>query len=234
MNKIGGYGVYQSSYYENTVNSRKEKESVRKTKSAETEKTAKKEKVQLSERAKKLLEELKKKYSNMDFMVADYDSEEEAASYLSRGMKEYSVLIDAEELEEMAADEQVKNKQLGVLEDAVSQLADMKNRLGDKADEVTHLGVAIGKDGSVSYFAELEKVSTKQRERIEKAREEKKEEAAKAKENTKEEGVQGRTKKLKVKADTVEELLEKIQSVDWDSIKEEEKEKSGSRFDFSI
>lgn len=223
MNKVGSYGVYQNGYYESTVNGRKEKESTQKLKSEETKKTGKKEKVQLSDRAKKLLEELKKKYGNMDFMVANYDSEDEAASYLSRGMKEYSVLIDPEELEEMAADDRVKNKQLGVLEDAVAQLTDMKNRLGDKADDVTHLGVAIGKDGSVSYFAELEKVSAKQRERIEKARETKKEE-----------GVPDKAKKRKVKADTVEELLEKIRNVDWDTIKEEEKEKSGSRFDFSI
>ena len=34
--------------------------------------------------------EIQKTYSNMDFMVADYESDEEAASYLSRSTKEYS------------------------------------------------------------------------------------------------------------------------------------------------
>ena len=47
----------------------------------------------------------------MDFIVADYESEEEASAYLSRGTKEYSVLIDPELLEEMAADGKTKEKQ---------------------------------------------------------------------------------------------------------------------------
>ena len=43
-----------------------------------------------------------------------------------------------------------------------------------------------------------------------------------------------RTKKTRVQADSVEELLEKIKNVDWDQIKSEEKAMTGGRFDFSI
>ena len=118
MSKIAGYGVHQSGYYNNTVKDKQTKETKK------TDKNDKKEPVKLSARAKKMLEELKKTYRNMDFMVADYESEEEAASYLSRGTKEYSVLIDPETLEEMASDEEAKAKYTGILEDAVGQLKD--------------------------------------------------------------------------------------------------------------
>ena len=37
----------------------------------------------------------------MDFMVAEYEGDDEAAEYLSRGTKDYSVLIEPELLEKM-------------------------------------------------------------------------------------------------------------------------------------
>lgn len=223
MNKVSSYGAYQSSYYEGAVQRRKQQEAA---KAGKTEENSKNSKVQLSERAQELLKELQKKYGNMDFIVAEYETDEEAASYLSRGTKEYSVLIEPELLEEMAADEETKKEQLGLLEEATSKLSDMKLQLGDQKSECTHVGVAIGKDGSMKFFAELEKVNEKQRERIEKARETKKEEAA-AKEKTE------KSKTAHVEADSIEELLEKIRNVDWSKIKEE-KETSGSRIDFSV
>ena len=57
---------------------------------------------------------MQKKYGDMDFFVADYSSDDEAQRYLSRGSKEYSVLIEPELLEKMAADESVKEKYLGI------------------------------------------------------------------------------------------------------------------------
>lgn len=233
MSKIEGYGVYQNSYMGSAAQSRSAKETEK------TEKTEKKEQVQLSDRAKKLLEELKKNYSNMDFIVADYETDEEAADYLSRGTKEYSVLIEPETLEEMAADEEAKAKYTGILDDAVDQLKDIKEKLGDNKDDVARLGITIGKDGEVSYFAELEKSGERQKEWIEKTREAKKEERAEQEKKAQEQknqdiAAQGRTKKTRVQADSVEELLEKIKNVDWDQIKSEEKQVTGGKFDFSI
>ena len=63
---------------------------------------------ELSQGAKDLLNEMQKKYGDRDFFVADYSSDDEAQRYLSRGSKEYSVLIEPELLEKMAADESVK------------------------------------------------------------------------------------------------------------------------------
>ena len=181
-----------------------------------------------------MLEELKKTYRNMDFMVADYESEEEAASYLSRGTKEYSVLIDPETLEEMASDEEAKAKYTGILEDAVGQLKDMEKQLGDKKEDVKHLGISIDKEGKVSYFAELEKAGERQKEFIERTRESKKEERAAQAKKAEGKVSSGRTKTARVEADSVDELLEKINALDWDQIKAEDKQTTGGRFDFSV
>ncbi len=216
MNKVNSYGAYQSSFYDSAVKNKKEQE---KTKAAEKQEEIRKTKQpELSSRAKKLLKELQKKYGNMDFMVGSYDTDEEAAAYLSRGTKEYSVLIDPEELEKMASDEETKKKYLGMLEEATGKLDQMKNQLGEHKDEVTHMGVSIGKDGTMSFFADLEKVSEKQRERIEKKREEKADSV----------------KRTRVKATSTQELLKKIKQVDWSKIKEERAQENGRRFDYSI
>lgn len=222
MNKVNSYGTYQNNYYESTVKNRKEQE---KTKAANKQEEVKKSRQpELSSRAKKLLQELQKKYGNMDFMVGSYDTDEEAASYLSRGTKEYSVLIDPEELEKMASDEGTKEKYLGMLEEAAGKLNEMKNQLGSRKDEVAHMGISIGKDGSMSFFADLEKVSEKQRERIEKKREEKREEKSSA----------DSVKRTRVSASSTDELLKKINQVDWSKIKEEKAQENIRRFDYSI
>lgn len=236
MNKISGYGNYQSNFYENAVQNRKE--NIKGTNTAKEEKTKNNTSVNLSKKAQTLLKELKRKYGNMDFMIADFETDEEAAAYMSRGTKEYSVLIDPETLEEMAADDKVKDKYLSIIDEATGELDDIKDQLEEDGSEVTRVGISIGKDGTVSYFAELEKSSAKQQERLEKVREEKKaEKREKAKEQEKARGTKepndfyDKTKRTMVTASSAEELLEKIKQVDWDKIAEE---KSGSRIDYSI
>lgn len=243
MNKVSGYNVYQNNYYDQSVKNRKEADKSSKTGSAKKTNGTKKtgnNPVQLSEKAKALLQELKKTYSNMDFMVADYESEEEAASYLSRGTKEYSVLIDAEELERMAADDDVKKQNLSLLDEAVGKLDEVKDQLGDHKDEVMRMGISIGKDGEMSFFAELEKVSERQKEFVDKIREGRKEASEKA-ESDKTDPRQahhynyGKSKRTTVYASTAEELIDKISNVDWDSIKEETYLPTpGGHFNYSI
>ena len=105
MSRVNGYNAYQNNYYDNSVRRKNQ------DKTSKTDTTGKTNGIgktgsstQLSDKAKSLLQELKRTYSNMDFIVTDSESEEDAASYLSRSTKEYSVLIDPEELERMAAD----------------------------------------------------------------------------------------------------------------------------------
>lgn len=247
MDKIGVYNIFQNSMYENTAVKKEtaaEKATAKKTESAKKENTAgvnKAKRVELSDRAKDLLEELKKKYTNMDFMVADYETEEEAAQYLSRGTKEFSVLIDPETLEQMAADEEVKNKYMAVMDESQAALKGMLEELDDEEEqEVKRVGISIDKDGTVSYFAELEKSSAKQKERIEKSKEAKAEEAKKAEKEEKAEkqeellkSLSEKRKKTFVQADSVEELLEKIRSVDWNAVEAEEVKQMGGRIDFT-
>lgn len=236
MEKVGSY--YQSSVYERTTQAGKDIQSAKadSAKSASASKGDKKA-PELSRAAQKLLKELQKSYKNMDFIVADYETDEEAAALLSRGKEEYSALISADELEKMAADENVKKKNLEILDGAVSRLDEMKTKLGDKADDVTRIGITIGDDGEVSFFAELEKSSAKQRERIEKQREDRKEEAKDAKKTEADEyRAHGKNaeKRTTVFASTVEELAEKIANVDWNTIKEETYNPTGQKFDFMI
>lgn len=216
MNGISGLGVYEKNYYDSQVQNKKTN-STKKTQSKDKE-------VNLSDRAKELLKELKKTYGDIDFIVASYNSDEEADSYLANGTKEFSVLIDPEELEKMASDDNVKKKNLGIIEEAREKLSDMKENLGDKEDDVKRLGVSIDKNGTVTYFADLEKMSEKQRERIEKAREEKREYI----------GAHSNVKRTRVNAPSAEELLEKIKGIDWSVIQGQRQELSGGRYSFSI
>lgn len=176
-------------------------------------KTKEKPEVQLSEKAKKLLKELQAKYGNMDFFVADYASAEEAQGYLNRGRKEYSVLLDPETLEEMANDKDTLKKYDDILSNMGNTFQKFQESLGEDADRVRSFGVAIDNNGEISYFAELEKSSAKQRERIEAAREKKQEDrkaqAAKEK-RIKEQPGEGETKRFHAAA--IEELVEKIKN----------------------
>lgn len=243
MDKIGSYGVYQSNYYDRPQAG---KTGTATASGAKGTKGSEQTKVELSDAAVKLLKELKKTYGNTDFIVADYETDEEAAAYLSRGRSLYSVLITPEELEKMAADENVKNENLKVLDDAFAKLDQMKKQLGEKGQEVSRVGISIGSDGEISYFAELEKVSEKQRERIEEkressreqSREEMKEMARKKMDELRGKGpasMSGKepSKRTTVQASSVEELLEKIGQVDWDEVPDDIIP-SGHRFDYTI
>ena len=244
MNNVSGYGAYQNNIYNSFVQNRKDQVKTPGSKSDSSRKTDKSGKtnssIQLSDKAKALLQELKKTYTNMDFIVADYDSEEEAASYLSRGTKEYSVLIDPEELERMASDKSVKEQNLSLLNEAVGKLDEIKKQLGDHKDEVISMGITIGKDGEMSFFAELEKAGERQKEFIDSIRDDRKEAAEKAGEGKADprhpyaHGYE-RGKRTTVYASSAEELLDKISNVDWDSIKEESTaHMPGERFSSSI
>jgi len=209
VNPIASYGAYQKDYYDNSV---KEKSTGRAARTGRKEKTDKDSQVKLSERAEKLLQELKGKYGNMDFIIADYETDEEAQEYLSRGTKEYSVLIDPETLEAMASDSETKQKYMGIIDEATGKLDSLKEQLKGEDDTVIRFGINVDKNGTVSYFAELEKMGEKQRERIEQSREERAEERAEERRrNRRAEGrpedfiAPNRGKRTRVTADSVEE-----------------------------
>lgn len=245
MEKIGNYSGYSRSIYEQSRAAKDANASGAAAARGTDTASQKNSKVTLSDDAKNLLKELKKTYGNMDFIIADYETDEEAASYLSRGTGEYSVLLTPEELEKMAADEKYKNQNLKTLDDALAKLGEMKNQLGESGQDVKRLGIAIGNDGEISYFAELEKTNAKQRERIDRQRENRREEAAEAKKKAEKEkaeesagagkafGQEG-VKRTTVFASSVEELAEKIGQVDWEAVREDMWSPAGSHFDFTV
>lgn len=193
----------------------------------------------LSQKAQDVLKLLREKYGDMDFMVADFKNADEAKSALSKGTKEFSVLFSSEELEKMASDEKYLNEKMRGIEGAVRMSDEINRKYGFErafgkegaADTaITKIGIAFHDDGTTSFFAELEKSSAKQRERIEKAREEKR--TGKEIQSYVKSGTD--TKRTVVQADSIEELFEKISAVNWDKIKAEQMSENGSRFNYSI
>lgn len=221
MNKVGSYDAYVNQYrsYDAALQSRESRSAGRANEAAAKP-------AELSGEAKNLLKELQQKYGNMDFIVGNYETEEEAASYLARGTKEYSVLIGAEELEEMAKDDSVKKEYMDKIESARNELAYMRSQLEESGEDVKKMGITFEKDGSTTLFASLEKMGEQQKERIEEAREAKRE--AKRAENS---TGYNRVKQTTVKAKTPEELLEKIRNVNWDTVEEKLVPVAGGRFD---
>lgn len=225
MNKVGSYDTYVNSYrnFEASAQNGTQKTAAEKANETGTAKS-----VELSQGAKNLLKELQQKYGNMDFIVGEYETQEEAASYLARGTKDYSVLMSAEELEKMAADKSAKKEGMDKIESARNQLAYLQTQLQESGENVKKLGVVFEKDGTSTLFASLEKSSEQQRERLEEAKEAKKAEKNGAGANS---ALYNRTKETTVTAKTTEELLEKIRNVDWDSVEEKTVPATGSKFD---
>ena len=240
MEITNNYSYYTSSY-NNAVNSKKQA-----TESKSATQTGSIGEAGLSQKAQALLEKLRKSYGDMDFMVADFDKGDNAKDILSRGTKEVSVIFSSSELEKMASDEKYEKEYMERVQGAL-RMSEQINRefgftsaFGKKSDnsEISRIGISFNSNGTTSFFAELEKSSARQREHIEKAREEKR---AARKEQEKKERLENRyvredvcVKRTTVQANSLEELLEKIRGVDWDSIKAENRPQSGGRFDFTI
>ena len=222
MIKTDGY--YNAANYYNAAAQTKQKEKTQTNRKDANAKTQNASSVKLSEKAQDMLEKLRKKYKNMDFMAVDFEKEDEVKSVLSHGTKEFSVLFSSDELEKMASDEKYEKEYMNRIEGAV-HMSDQINRRfgfesasGENDTQIMKIGIGLQKDGSTTFFAELEKSSAMQRERIEKAQEEKR----------------TNRKRTTVQADSIEELLKKIKEVDWNTIKAEDETVSGSKFDFSI
>ena len=239
MEITNNYSNYTSAYA-NAANSRKQT-----AESKAAAQTGSIGEAGLSKGAQALLEKLRKSYGDMDFMVADFDKGDNAKDILSRGTKEVSVIFSSSELEKMASDEKYEKEYMERVQGAL-RMSEQINRefgftsaFGEKSgnSEINKIGISFNSDGTTSFFAELEKSSARQREHIEKVREEKR---AARKEQEKER-LENRylredtgVKRTVIQAGSMEELLEKIRSVDWNSVKAENRPQSGGRFDYTI
>ena len=197
----------------------------------EAESTAKKHRVsgrtigepKLSEHAQKYYDKLRAKYSNMDFILVSSAMKDEAER--NKGMyqssKELLVLIDEDKIEQMAADENIRKKYEGILDNAVMQLNQAKKCLGSNANGVKSYGMTIDDHGNASFFAVVDKSLAKQRDRIEQKRaeraEDKKEaakEAAEKRAEGKKDGPDGNSGNyVTVTANSWSELFRKINNI---------------------
>lgn len=170
--------------------------------------------IELSDAAKNLLEELRKKYGNMDISVAEWSTDEEQDYYAGLTDKEFSVLINPELLEKMAADESVREQYESILSNAGDAADTLKEELGEDADKIKSFSITVDADGNVSYAVQLLKdmaerskndrkatQGNKQQERAEERRAERKEQEKKRLE---------RLQTERLEAGSVEELIAAI------------------------
>lgn len=180
------------------------------------------DKVELSKAAKDLLAQLKEKYGNIDFFVAEFSSDEEAQYYHNQSTKQYSCVIDPQTLEEMAADEAVKEKYVGIIDSAGEKFGQLKEELGEDADQIKRMGVTVDKEGVVTYFAELTRQTVRNQEALSEQQKARKAEAKERAEKADKKRAEGKNDKekenetgnpFKVSAPTIEELAEKLKQL---------------------
>jgi septum formation inhibitor MinC len=211
--------------------------------------------VQLSDKAAKYYEQLKQKYSDMDFVLVSNDevdnAEQKAAQYANSDRT--LVLIDAEKIEKMAEDEDYRQKYEDIIGNAGSQLDEMKEMLGSLAGNVKTYGIKIDDGGNASFFAVVDKSLSAQKERIEKKAAENKEtkaKEAKAKKEKAEKAEQEeKTKEAKksertdaqyetITASSIEDLSRKITDSYMaglsDTVRTEQELQVGTQMDFRL
>lgn len=211
------------------------------TKQKEPSNIAQKNEDKLSEKAQNYLNNLRKKYGDYDFFIGN--STDELRELSKCGSKEFSVIFSKDEIERMATDEKYAAEKMQGVEGAVNMCRKICEEQGYVSafdafnagnGTVNKVGIVSDDNGNMKLFAELEKTNEKQKERLEKSRE-KKAEAKKAEEkkaskkNPYEKKEEKTVKRTTVEASSMEELIEKIKNVDWDSVPES---KSGDKFNF--
>lgn len=199
----------------------------------EAEQTKKKSKVpgktvgnpELSEKAQKYYEELKKKYSNMDFVLVSKDMKQQAQAQAGSyaNANRMVVLIDEEKIERMAEDETYRKQYESIIQNASTKLPQLQNSLQSAGANIKTVGMKVNDNGTASFFAVIDKSLSAQRERISKKAEEKKEakKTAEKKEAKKEEAEKLKDKRLQkeeqeeitITASTMDELIQKINDV---------------------
>ena len=231
-----------------------------KSETTKTDETSGKKKVsgqtignpKLSEKASKYYEQLKKKYSNMNFILVSEDQKENAKANAAgyANSNNMVVLIDEDKIERMASDENYRKQYEGIIANAASGISQLASSLSATGTSVKGFGMQVNDNGTASYFAVLEKSSAAQKERIEKKAVEKKEAKKKAEKKKNEERLEKKRKEtgdvddtddtetVTVTASSIEELLEKIKDQEQlflsDTVKTPQEKNVGQNVDFSV
>lgn len=188
-------------------------------------------KPELSEKGQKYYEELKKKYSNMDFVLVSKDmkaaAKAQAGSYANP--HRLVVLIDEEKVERMASDESFRKQYEGIISSAAVKLPQLQSQLANKPG-VKAFGMQINDGGNASFFAVVDKSLAAQRDRIKqsaakKVEQKKADTKKKAKKAAEEKQAEKRAEKAEsekdlvtVTASSVEDLLRKVDDTVYDAM----------------
>lgn len=173
--------------------------------------------VQLSDAAKKLLDELRGKYQDMDISVAEWSSDEEQDYYASQTSKDFSVLINPQLLEKMAADESLRLEYEDIIGGASKQYVVMRDEFKEDAQKIRGFSVTLDKEGNITFSVKLLKEMSivsmpertdeqKQKDSIEERRKEQK----KADKERLEKVIEKKQDEEKVEAGSLGELIQKI------------------------
>lgn len=206
-------------------------------------------KPELSEKAQKYYDELKKKYSNMDFVLVSKDMKEAAKAQAGSYANPHRlvVLIDEEKVERMASDENFRKQYEGIISSAAVKLPQLQSQLANKPG-VKAFGMQINDGGNASFFAVVDKSLAAQRDRIKqsaaKKTEQRKTDAKKkAKKAAEEKQAEKRAEKAEsekdlvtVTASSMDELLRKVDDTVYeamsDSMQTDYEKTVGQNFSF--
>lgn len=191
----------------------------------------------LSKKAQDFLKNLREKYGDYDFMIGNSTDDLKALS--QAGTKEYSVIFSSAEIERMANDEKYAEEKMQGVAGAVKMAKRVAEEYGfgsasGENGVINKIGVTVDDSGKMKLFADLEKTTSKQRERIEANREKRTEEKKAAdkakKKNPYEKNDKPSVKRARIEADTEEEFIDKLKNLDWSKIEDSH---SGDRVNFT-
>ena len=218
---------------------------------------------ELTEKAAKYYEELKKKYGNLDFILVIKDQKEYAKANASKysNTSKMVVLIDEEKIERMAEDEKFRKQYEGIISQGASGLNQLKSKLANMGLNVKSCGMNVYDNGATSFFATMDQSFKSQnktaqerlaRKKAAKKAEEKKA-AKKAEEKKQQEKLEeGRMERKEIReefyesdgegevtftADTIEDLISQIENADYlirRDIRSSFERQVGQKFDSAI
>lgn len=208
----------------------------------------------LSEKAQKYYDELKSKYSNMDFILVSEDKKAMAQSMASAyaNPAKMVVLIDEDKIERMSNDENYRRQYESIISSAGAAMPQLQQGLSSTGANVKGYGMKVNDNGTASYFAVIDKAQASQRERIAKKAEEKREakkaDAKKAAKEKEKERLSGKDSKNKINgedsdtvtitASSIEELLKKVNDYVLEEkanhVQTEAERQVGQNFDFKL
>ena len=174
---------------------------------------------QLSQKAQDLLGKLQEKYGDYDFFVAE--NQDDMKNYMDKGTKQISVVFTRDELERMAGDEEYADKVIGQMEAAIgmTKRIEESGQLGEGV-HFKQVAITFDDEGNMKLFAQLEKMTAEQQERLEKAQEKKAEEQEKAareaeNDKEKEQAQAAKGKVVEIEASSEEEFWQKLWGIEW-------------------